>query len=100
MKPFPCWLPSRLPIWRAMARDRALWLAHQAELTVDRGVRDLFRRAQGAADETFSLLAPKPASDQVLRDRVRSRLGRATSHSHAIEVEAKDGWVTLKGPVL
>lgn len=85
---------------RAMARDRALWLAHQAELTVDRGVRDLFHRAQGAADETFSLLAPKPASDQVLRDRVRSRLGRATSHPHAIEVEAKDGWVTLKGPVL
>ncbi|MGE5206772.1 MAG: SRPBCC family protein [Chlamydiota bacterium] len=85
---------------RAMARDRAVWLAHQAELTIDRGVRDLFNRAQGAADETFSLLAPKPVSDQVLRDRVRSRLGRATSHPHAIEVEAKDGWVTLKGPAL
>ena len=31
---------------RAMARDRALWLAHQAELSVDRCVRDLFHRAR------------------------------------------------------
>ena len=85
---------------RAMARDRAVWLAHQAELTIDRGVRDLFNRTQGIAGETFSLVAPKPVSDQVLCDRVRSHLGRATSHPHAIEVEAKDGWVILKGPVL
>lgn len=85
---------------RAMARDRAVWLAHQAELTLDRGVRDVFNRVQGAADETISLLAPKPVSDEVLRERVRSRLGRATAHPHAIEVEAKDGWVTLKGPIL
>lgn len=92
--------PSQGRRRRAMARDRAVWLAHQAELTIDRGVRDLFNRTQGIADESFSLLAPKPVSDQVLRDRVRSRLGRATSHPHAIEVEAKDGWVTLKGPIL
>ena len=85
---------------RAMARDRAIWLAHQAELTIDRGVRDLFNRVQGAADDTFSLLAPQPVSDQVLRERVRSRLGRATSHPHAVEVEVQNGCVTLKGPVL
>lgn len=92
--------PSQGRRRRAMARDRAVWLAHQAELIIDRGMRDLFNRTQGIADETCSLLAPKPVSDQVLCDRVRSRLGRATSHPHAIEVEAKDGWVTLKGPVL
>jgi uncharacterized membrane protein len=85
---------------RAMARDRAVWLAHQAELTMDRGVRDLFHRAQGAADDTFSLFAHKPVSDQVLQQRVRSRLGRATSHPHAVEVEVSEGCVTLKGPVL
>ncbi|HKW26289.1 MAG TPA: SRPBCC family protein, partial [Terriglobales bacterium] len=85
---------------RAMARDRAVWLAHQAELTVDRGVRDLFHRAQGAADETLSLLSPQPVSDEALHERVRSRLGRATAHPHAIEVEAMDGRVTLTGDVL
>ncbi|HLK33056.1 MAG TPA: SRPBCC family protein [Terriglobales bacterium] len=85
---------------RAMARDRAVWLAHQAEVTLDRGARDLFNRAQGAADETLSLLAPKPVSDEVLVQRVRSKLGRATSHPHAIAVEAKDGCILLKGPVL
>lgn len=83
-----------------MARDRAVYLAHQAELTLDRGVRDLFHRAQGTADEAFSLLVPKPVTDQVLQQRVRSRLGRASSHPHAIEVEAKQGCVTLKGPVM
>lgn len=85
---------------RAMARDRAVWLAHQAELTLDRGVRDLFHRAQGTADEALSLFAPKPVSDEVLQQRVRSRLGRATAHPHAIEVAAQEGCVTLKGPVL
>jgi uncharacterized membrane protein/osmotically-inducible protein OsmY len=85
---------------RALARDRAIWLAHQAELTLDRGVRDLLNRAQSVADDAFSLLAQKPVSDAVLRERVRSRLGRASSHPHAIEVEAKDGWVTLTGPIL
>lgn len=85
---------------RAMARDRAVWLAHQAELTLDRGVRDLFHRAQGTADEALALLAPRQVSDEVLAQRVRSRLGRATSHPHALEVEAKEGCVTLRGPVL
>src|SRR5205807_911678 len=85
---------------RAIARDCAVWLAHQAELTVNRGVRDLFQRAHGAAHETRSLLAHQPVSDQVLRDRVRSRLGRSSAHPHAMEVEAKDGWIILTGDVL
>jgi hypothetical protein len=36
----------------------------------------------------------------VVRDRVRSRLGRVVSHPRAIDVRVQDGRVTLSGPVL
>jgi uncharacterized membrane protein len=38
--------------------------------------------------------------DGVLVARVRSEMGRAVSHSHAIEVTADHGHVTLRGPIL
>jgi hypothetical protein len=41
----------------------------------------------------------RPA-DEVLVDRVRSRIGRVVSHPSAIVVGAKDGCITLSGPVL
>src|SRR5207302_10606108 len=40
------------------------------------------------------------AHDQVLIQRVRSRLGRLVSHPHAIEVTAENGKIVLKGLVL
>jgi uncharacterized membrane protein len=40
------------------------------------------------------------ADDVVLEERVRSAIGRVTSHPRAIEAVAKDGQVTLQGPVL
>jgi uncharacterized membrane protein len=39
-------------------------------------------------------------SDEVLVGRVRAELGRFVSHSHAIEVTAEGGHVTLAGPIL
>jgi hypothetical protein len=38
--------------------------------------------------------------DETLVERVRARLGRACSHPHAIDVYARDGEVTLRGPIL
>jgi len=38
--------------------------------------------------------------DDTLVQRVRSRMGRAVSHPHAVEVAADGGHVTLRGPVL
>jgi uncharacterized membrane protein/uncharacterized protein YwbE len=38
--------------------------------------------------------------DVVLRERVRAALGRVASHPHAINVKARDGRVTLSGPIL
>jgi len=41
-----------------------------------------------------------PVSDEVLVERVRSKMGRIVSHPHAIGVSAYDGRVTLSGPIL
>jgi len=38
--------------------------------------------------------------DDVLAERVRSRLGVYVSHPHAIQVQASGGAVTLSGPIL
>jgi uncharacterized membrane protein len=42
----------------------------------------------------------EPVEDDVLTERVRAKLGRLVSHSHAVEVSAANGVVTLKGPIL
>src|SRR5205085_11998372 len=62
--------------------------------------RDLSNRTRGMVSEIASLLRGDEASDEVLTSRVRSKLGRAVSHPHAIEVRVRNGHVTLSGPVL
>jgi osmotically-inducible protein OsmY len=49
---------------------------------------------------TADLIKPEGIdSDAKLAARVRSVLGRATRHAHAITVEVHDGKVSLKGPL-
>jgi uncharacterized membrane protein len=63
--------------------------------------RDLGHRAQGVGARVRSRFAREELSDEVLRERVRSALGRAVSHPGAIDVSAtRDGRVRLNGPVL
>src|SRR5262249_34570433 len=46
------------------------------------------------------LFTREHVSEHVLVERVRSKLGRYVSHVHAIMVTARDGRVTLSGPIL
>ena len=39
-------------------------------------------------------------TDDVLKARIRSKLGRLVSHPHSIEVKVVDGRATLTGPIL
>ncbi|HEX2272095.1 MAG TPA: SRPBCC family protein [Pyrinomonadaceae bacterium] len=50
--------------------------------------------------QTGSLFRSAPASDQILEQRVRSKMGRVVSHPHAIQVKGENGRVTLSGPIL
>ena len=88
--------PDRGKRRRALVRDKAQALTRRLQKTVDKTSRDLRNRVQGLALEAKSHNVP----DEVLVERVRSKLGRLVSHPHAIEVAAKNGVVTLSGPVL
>ena len=89
------------------ARRRALLLdgvrsrARHARALGGKVGRDLRNRALGAGARLRGAVAPEePVSDAKLAQRVRSRLGRETSHPHALAVEAHEGSVVLRGPIL
>jgi osmotically-inducible protein OsmY len=62
--------------------------------------RDLRNRAYGVVAETKSIFRRDEVTDNVLVDRVRSRLGRIPVHIGAFDISARDGVVTLRGQIL
>ena len=66
----------------------------------DATLRDLLNRARGAAVATLGRLQSDEVDDERLRQRVKSKLGRVSSHPWAIHVYVNDGEVTLIGPAL
>ena len=85
---------------RARTRDKAV---HASRVLNEAGkvtARDTVHRAKGVWASTRKLFDHQPVSDEVLVGRVRAELGRFVSHSHAIEVSAEGGHVTLAGPIL
>ncbi len=85
---------------RARTRDKAV---HAGRVLNEAGkvtARDTVHRARGVWASTRKLFNTEPVSDEVLVGRVRAELGRFVSHSHAVEVTAEGGHVTLSGPIL
>ncbi|HEU4427523.1 MAG TPA: SRPBCC family protein [Myxococcota bacterium] len=87
---------------RARARDELAHALSRGADALDKTARDLAHRTSGIIARTRGALRPSalPPGDDVLAQRVRTRLGRLVSHAHAIDVEASDGRVTLRGPIL
>ena len=85
---------------RAIVRDRVA--SGMSRLDDARSVasRDLRNRARGVAHEVRSRFKREEVPDEILCERVRSRLGYAVSHPGAIEVSALSGRVVLSGAVL
>lgn len=73
--------------------------AHQLTGGAVRATRDIAHRSEGMLVRTMSRLQSGAAPDEIVVERVRSRLGRACSHPHAIEVSCRDGIVELRGQV-
>ncbi|MFB3813109.1 MAG: SRPBCC family protein [Terriglobales bacterium] len=92
--------PGRGNRRRALLRDKVVHASHVLRCAADKSMRDLGHRTQGVVAELRSAVTSGDASDDVLVQRVRARLGRACSHPNAIEVEAQDGRVVLRGPIL
>jgi len=86
---------------RALVRDRITRATRKTRGGLTAAARDVSNRASGLAAATRGRWAESNfTSNSKLVDRVRSKLGRASSHPHAIAVDADDGVVTLRGPVL
>jgi hypothetical protein len=84
----------------ARVRDRVVHLAHEASDLADAGARDLAHRARGVVAGLRQAVDRSTPRDDVLVQRVRSRLGRWVSYPAAIDVTAAAGAVTLSGAVL
>lgn len=92
--------PKRGRRRRELISDKALHSAKIMGREIEGSGRDWTNRAQGFAIETSTRLAKETVPDNVLVDRVRSKIGRAVSHPKAIEVTAERGVVDLSGGVL
>ena len=84
---------------RAIARDAAVHFAKILGRAVNISMRDARNRVKGVLEETKKLAENESIDDQVLEDRVRTAVGRVSSHPN-VEVIVERGWVTLLGPVV
>lgn len=87
---------------RARVRDKLQSLATKTSDLIDVAGRDLRNRVAGmrAWVNQLPVRHGKAPDDPILAERVRTRLGRAISHPHAITVTAHGGRIELSGPVL
>ena len=92
--------PSRGGRRRALVRDKIVRATRLTRDGLDATARDMGNRARGIAAATRRRLWNGEVSDHTLIERVRAKLGRASSHPRAIDVVANDGIITLRGPIL
>jgi uncharacterized membrane protein len=94
--------PDRGKRRRAVARDKMQSIVSHTSGALDVASRDLGNRVQGLRAQANRMLRRRgeTADDDVLEARVRSKIGRAISHAHAIKIQARGGCVHVSGPVL
>lgn len=96
--------PARGRYRRALVRDQLVHGEHKAMHGASVAGRDARNRATGIVSTIRSAIRSLQdhgqPDDVVLVQRVRACLGRVVTHPHSIGVEAKEGVVTLSGPIL
>lgn len=85
---------------RALMRDQCIHAQCRCSKAADIVRRDASNRIYGAMARMRSSLSSEQPSDEVLVERVRSKVGRWVSHPGSIRVAAHDGCVVLSGTVL
>jgi hypothetical protein len=85
---------------RALARDQFVRAGRRTRDALDATARDVANRTAGILAATRGRLSRVGVEDRRLVERVRAKLGRVSSHPHAIDVFAEEGVVTLCGPIL
>ena len=92
--------PERGRTRRALVRDKTRRITNWSELHGGKAGRDLANRARGLWHDVTSIFESEDVTDEQLSQRLRTQLGRITSHPRAIDVECAEGVVTLRGPIL
>lgn len=92
--------PRLGPRRRAYVRDKTLHYAKAGAHGLACFANDVLNHTRGWYYEARARLKERPVADDVLIRRVRSKIGRAVTHSHCIVVTAKDHTITLSGPIL
>lgn len=85
---------------RVAARDKAVHACSVSGQAVRKTSVDLANRSRGLVARAGSRLRGNGASDSVLAERLRSKLGRWVEHPGAIDVEVNEGRVVLRGHAL
>src|SRR5687767_12827495 len=92
--------PDRGAKRRARILDQCAHAANKVPNAVGATLRDLRNRAHGFTAQASSMFSSEETSDDVVAQRVRSKLGRIVSHPHVIKVSSQNGRITLSGPIL
>ena len=92
--------PDRGARRRALVRDKAVRGTRLTGEALDATARDFANRSRGIAAATRGRFFDRTVDDSRLVERVRAKVGRVCSHPRAIDVYARDGEVTLRGPIL
>ena len=85
---------------RALLKDQFASLPNTAQQGASVTARDLRNRSFGFFSEARARLFDNKTSDEVLVDRVRSKLGFFVRHPSSIDIQAQDARIILSGPVL
>jgi hypothetical protein len=85
---------------RALMRDQIRKARRRSRKALEATTRDISNRSGGVTATIRRLWASETANDRRLIERVRATLGHSCSHPRAIDVEADNGHVILRGPVL
>jgi uncharacterized membrane protein len=85
---------------RATLRDKAVRIGKDATWIARLGASDIAQRTKGAVYKGKHLVTSEEVIDDIVVERVRSALGRVSIHPGGIEVSARRGVVTLRGPIL
>jgi osmotically-inducible protein OsmY len=85
---------------RALVRDKMSRATHKTASGLDAARRDVSNRTYGRWAASRRRGEDSAVPDPVLVERVRARLGRYVSHPHALDVDADNGRVTLRGMIL
>lgn len=92
--------PDRGKYRRALLHDKAIHLKHITADATGKMGRNVSHHIRGAFAELASYFGDGgKVSNDVLEARVRSKLGHVISHTSAVQVEAIDGRIILRGHI-